>query len=172
MSARLEHLERLADLCSEWGGSLALVSEHTFNRVFYTTPAAVGPDGWPFVEAPFADWAGMHWDAKLIVGVHDRVNVNAVIHEMGHVFACKTDPNGVKWDGSYEWDFLGWEMAVAYKVGCYQQWSDQNSAYGVDDGSNWGDLSLDARAAMIKERMEAAATAGLLDANGHPLAIR
>lgn len=93
-----------------------------------------GMRGWS--TAPFCDGIGVYWSRKLIVHRETGFTCAGLIHEMGHVFACKQSPNHRDCD---ETDFLGWEISLAQRMGVKDSWMREMGSYGVH---TWEDGSL------------------------------
>lgn len=168
----IKALQRLGELCRMWGGELRVLGHvDEFDKYF--------PERDPFdhgtvygrSKSPFAEWHGIDWRKKRIVTVHGQAKINAVIHEMGHVFASRHHPDSG--DGDAEFDFFGWEVAVAKMVGAFRTWSAGNNSYSVtDDGDSWGNCAGHKRRRIIVERVARARELKLLDAFLRPVAIR
>lgn len=155
-------LAYLSCLCRRWGGQLKLVS-----------------------AAEFADWAGgprrsvhpfghhaIDRAARRVVAVRGRVNPGTVVHEMGHVFL---DEGEGEPDATDELDWLGWEIVLAKRAGCYLTWSKQNAPYGVRlDGFlfEWGALTSSERRRVSAERIAYAQELGIVSQDGEPLCTR
>lgn len=75
-------------------------------------------------------------------------NLTGIIHEMGHAFAVDEDPNHAD-----EFEFIGWEWALARKVGItFKEWCENNDEYAItEDGETIGDF-LDGSVRIIRER--------------------
>ena len=170
-------LERLAHLCRRWGGKLIVLPDTTeFNEVFEQgRRGGLSGDDPDLSEAPFENWHGVNWRNKIVYTTTFHTVLGAIIHEMGHVFACKSGP-GI----ANEWAFLGWEACTARLVGCYNVWSAQNKHYGVIDDDNkhtlsageWGGLTLSEQRRLLRERVVAGQKAKIVSKTGRPLAIR
>lgn len=146
---------RLADLCLQWGGELREVDAEGFAK------ASAAEVDWAgngtFWGAPFTSNLGILWREKIIVytGAHAW---SAILHEMGHVFASRKDPTH-----SEEYDFLGWEYAIARSVGPLSEWWAGNEDYGTSDGETFGSLSPAKKRALIRDRVAHSRAIGLLD---------
>jgi hypothetical protein len=153
-------LEKLADLCTAWGGKILEETKEEFNK-------RREEDGW-FSEAPFTLWLGVNWSSKTIIYTGEVVESN-VIHEMGHVFAANQPPRAAD-----EFTFLGWEYVVAKQVGIsLPDWLAANRDYvvSVDGDKDIGHLSKREIFQLIHDRVKASRKAGLVK-GGKPLAIR
>lgn len=148
-------LTPFAQLCESWGGKLVYHTQFLFKRLFRRPEHDRISEA--FTEAPAAPWHGINYQAKTVYVVPEHATINGVIHEMGHVFACCDDP-----DKSDESDFLAWEVAVAFKLKCYREWSLGNSTHGTgmitgctyDDGKyigdEWGQINARCKAEFIR----------------------
>jgi hypothetical protein len=89
-----------------------------------------------FLDAPFTAYLGVFWTEKKIIAVFGEENPSSIIHEMGHVFASLTEP-----PKSDEYDFLGWEYAVARYVKLpISDWLHSNGDYQIPSGWTIDDL--------------------------------
>jgi hypothetical protein len=157
-------LSRLRRLIEPWGGSI---------QVVYSMPE--NDDDWypaPFAEFCRQDTLGLWWTRKRIVmcspmSLH---YVGDVIHECAHLFATTKRP-----DESSEWDFLGWEMVVAERVGLpMPSWRQAHYNYFVDlDTSRtiveYTDKEL---RHLYEDRVMYAWLTGIIDEKGRPLSVR
>ncbi len=154
------YLARLAVLCKKLGGELRLISDAEFT-------ALMEPEDNPeWDEAPFTRWHAVNWKQRLIIAAEKHASLNGIIHEMGHVFADPMPPTA-----SNEFDWLGWEIAVAKYVGCYRQWSTGNKDYCIGD-MNWGEASARRKHELILDRIVEAQDDGILSAQLRPLAVQ
>ncbi len=160
-------IERLARACRRWGGELVtLPSLAAFEHLFFQEE---------YSSAPAASLHGIQWWKKQIYVVEGRADVNAVIHEMGHVFADSVPPKA-----SNEWKFFGWEVALARMVRGYTLWSDCNlytmgparGKAGELSGLDWSDLTSIGRREVVRERIRTAKRLGLVTKTGRPVAVR
>lgn len=169
-------LEQLTRLCVDWGGSIRSVNKETMRRL-------LGADGLlredgsrvgSFSLAPFvSELIGILWSKKDIYYLDDdleRLPISALIHEMGHVFASTQTP-----DDAQEFDFFGWELAMADHIGLPRPlWIKENQYYVVTASPSsdcLGDLPPAEMEALFKERLDLATANGLLR-EGVPVAIR
>lgn len=101
-------LRRLRKLCQSFGGDLVKVDHEEWDSS---------------IQAPFTGWdLGVDYQNKVIyysdfcMPSRAETVATGIIHEMGHVFACNQEPEYA----TDEFDFLGWEWAVAKKIGLTQ----------------------------------------------------
>ena len=181
-------LGRLTELCRRWGGEIVVLdSLSEFDERFDGRIASEAG----YYDAPFSDFHGVHWEDKRIYTVKSFESTSALIHEMGHVFASPRSPafDPEADDKFEEYDFFGWEIAVARIVGCLPSWSRDNKDYQVSvQGSphphdelqragnpglaGWGCLSRWYRKKVIRERLAHAQSIGLVTPALHPVSIR
>ena len=83
--------------------------------------------------APFCIDIGVYWRKKIIIHRTSGFTTAGLVHEMGHVFACRYHPNHNKCE---ETDFLGWEVMLARRVGIYGTWLKEMKDYGLHDEEN------------------------------------
>jgi hypothetical protein len=133
-----------------------------------------------YSEAPFDNGIGVYYAKKLIVHGNAGFTLSGLIHEMGHVFACRFQPNSRHCD---ETDFLGWEIALARRLSVTHIWMNEMGNYGVhvaDDGTldDEGDFS-EIRGLTDKQRRKCFASAivkaqrlGILGRRGEIRSIR
>lgn len=98
-----------------------------------------------YSDAPFCTGLGVYWAKKIIVHQDEGFTLSGLIHEMGHVFACRFQPSSKHVD---ETKFLGWEIVLSRRLGVHSLWLDEMGTYGVhtyEDGSlaedDFGDFS-------------------------------
>jgi hypothetical protein len=163
-------IRALSAWCTRWFGELVVLPNlDTFYRLFNDER-----DNDPYEEAPFARYHGVCWNTRTVYTVESFCNVNAIVHEMGHVFAC-TEPPRL----SDEWAFLGWEACLARIVRGYTAWSEGNANYGVvswgldtPDGEEWGFLDRTHQRSLLRNRIAAGITAGILTSTHRPRCVR
>lgn len=158
-------VERLQRITSRWGGKLIVVSWGAFCELMN--------DRGLIELAPAATGLGLNWKDKLIFVAREHVNPGAIIHEMGHVFADR------EWPSNNEFDWLGWEICLARKAGCYRAWDKQNAGHGVFDvgitgieDNEWGYLTRPERQRITRDRIAYGIKTKIIDKNHSPLAIR
>ena len=184
MATKLDQLQALAYVCRDFGGQLAIVSLHEFARLFDNDDSEETPwDKEDLSASPFTSCHGLWWRRKIVYAVEGREEVGSIIHEMGHVFASPHHPHH-DCPECTEWNWFGWEIAVARQVDAWWTWSRQNSDYfvgDIEDGSvdgvyrhprKWGQLSNAKRKTVVAERLAHARTTGILDASGVPRSVR
>jgi hypothetical protein len=106
-------------------------------------------------EAPFTSLLATDWNRKKIY--HVDSHWADIIHEMGHVFAARTDPNNC-----CEYDFFGWELMLARRVGSLVAWVKRNEEYLVEDVQPLGALTPTVRRALLHERVAVVRELGLV----------
>ena len=154
-------IAKLQKLCKSLGGDLIALSSEQFdnkrNKTFYECPFARGQLGLDFSKKHVLYAGPPVWPE--------------IIHEMGHVFACKKAP-----PFSEEWSFLGWEYAVClYIQGNIDEWKQNMGAYqvgGINDGDEFGPLPDTVQQALLLERLAYAKQHKLVSDEGVPLTVR
>lgn len=146
-------LRRLQALCRQWGGQLV---NRRSERFWSEEDGFPHWPGGPIEFAPFARGLAVQWDAMQVF-YRSSTQIAGMIHEMGHVFACPLPPNE-----SDEFDFFGWEYAMAIKLEVVDQWTADNKNYSLG-GDELGDLDGKAREAVLGERIIYARSIGILD---------
>lgn len=168
MANKQEHLEACARLCRQFGGRLAIVSQHSFDDLFVTARRS-HLDG-ELHEAPFTAAHGLHWNRKIVYAVQGHEKVGAILHEMGHVFATSYHPDHPQ---CREFDFFGWELTLARQIGAARAWSQHNQNYCVTDcGAEWGTRTSRQKQRIIADRLSCAHKIGILDNSGVPRSVR
>lgn len=165
MTRRAQWVVALVAKCEELGGSFRLISPEQFYTMFIAKGHCPNNH-----ESPFARHLGVNHKRKTVYAAVDSAEsqIGALIHEIAHVFATRKGPDACK-----EFDFLGWEIALAREIGCYRTWSADNSDYAVgDDGTMWRYLSAKRRADIVRERVAYAQKIGIVDANGRVRSAR
>jgi hypothetical protein len=163
VATKADHMHALARVCQQFGGRLSVVSQRAFDALF-NQRADHAYGGEELSEAPFNAGAhGLWWRKKIVYAVRGRENVNNIIHEMGHVFAAPHHPD-CSCEECHEWNWLGWEIALARQIAAVPTWSYHNASYAVGDGSHWGNLSPKCRRVIVADRLAHAQKAGFLGA--------
>jgi hypothetical protein len=130
-------------------------------------PDADGPQ-----PAPFSFKLGLDYRKKILYfsGECDEDSVGHIIHEAGHLLACRKTPHK-----SDEYNFLGWEMALAIELDLLGDWLHGQMNYGVinndNEGTDLGLLSDEELSELIEERIDYARSKGLV-VGDRPVAIR
>ena len=175
MSTKADHLAALAQICRDFGGRLAIVSQRDFDYLFYHDHSS---QDWRWEDeelsdAPFTSAHGLWWRRKIVYAVHGREEVGAIIHEMGHVFAAPHHPYH-ECSACHEWNWFGWEIAIARKIDAARSWSRHNANYqtGEGGGGKWGRLAPKSRRKIVASRLMAARKIGVIDSEGEPRSVR
>lgn len=148
-------IDRLRALCQQWGGDLIEVSDDEFLTLSCRDD---------FYDAPFGSAEfGTLWRQKRIYYT-SKTAWPDLVHEMGHVFASRRNPNACN-----EYDFLGWEYAVARFIGALtSDWRAGMADYQLMDdetgrGDDIGSLSRRDFRRLMLDRLTVARRKGLLD---------
>ena len=91
-------------------------------------------------ESPVTDFAFIEWRERALwlhkeevpVRAASRREATALIHELGHLCACKHHPTDSK-----EYFFLGWEWQAAKRLGLESEWKESLLDYGFGAGAPW-----------------------------------
>ena len=151
-------IAKLRPFCQRWGGDIIEITPLRYNRLFEYTSSAEGRRH-QFDAAPATNWHGVVYDLKQVYVVPKHATANGLIHEMGHVFASELPP-----DDADEFSWLGWEAAMALKVGLYREWSDNNDSYGIMGyGDDWGVATAAQKAAALRASLEICFSAGIVE---------
>lgn len=70
-------------------------------------------------KAPFDRDVGLDFASKTLYATDIEEHWAELIHETAHIFASPVPPNECKTD----FDFIGWELALAKELGCYRAWA-------------------------------------------------
>lgn len=153
--ARKKQMARLSKYCSTWGGALIEIPQGPFEAL---------KEEEAFSEAPFTNGdLGIYWKAKMVFYTsRTPIHPVEVIHEMGHVFACKKAPADAD-----EFPFLGWEYRLALKVGIeHATWFNVNRDYVVEEGGRaLSDFSKAQQEPLVEKLIAEAKKRGLLQRN-------
>ncbi len=173
-------LRKLKALARKWGGSIVKVTEEEYDALQLSQSLDKSGnlrhsfDPEYLKDAPFSSFPlGVIYSEKKVVYAADTRGKTPVdppwyefIHEMGHVFACNEVPSKSK-----EYDFFGWEYAMALKFKAVEEWIAGNKDYSVADGDDLSTLSPKEVQEILEERLSAATSLGLV-VDGEPVAIR
>ena len=130
--------------------------------------ARVSADSDDLYPCPFANELVVEWSTRTLwIEKEDFDYANPaswgnVIHEFAHLVAADKEPNHTD-----EFEFFGWEVAVAMRLGVLKEWLQANSAYSVP-GENVlvsceiGTLSPDDQRRVLHERLDYAESLGLV----------
>ncbi len=163
-----DHLRSLAWICRRFGGRLAIIPQRRFDLLFEGSDPR-DPDG--VCVSPFTSAHGIHWQKKVVFAVRGREEVGSIIHDMGHVFADAHHPES---DGCCEFNWFGWEIALAQRIGAYRTWSRHNVDYIVNapGGREWGALDERGQRDVAARRLTLAKKIGVVAHDGTPRSIR
>lgn len=158
-------IERLARVCRGWRGDLRLLHAHEFKAMRFQSYPDIrtrSPDG----------HHGLDFKDRVVFARVDRADAGAIVHEMGHLFLREADLTN---DDEFPW--IGWEIAMARRTGCYAIWSAQNAEYQIGDfdqliSATWAELNSEQQARLSRERIAHAKVLGILSPRGIPLATR
>lgn len=153
-------LAYLSALCRRWGGELQLVSPAEFRNLLAVHGRTVHPLGHHAIDV----------GQRLVIADRRNANPGTVVHEMGHVFIDEECEE-------CEPDWLGWEIALARRAGCYRTWSEQmeKSGYCIwfeDREHVWGKMDAGVRLRLIADRIDYAQAIGIVGRDGEPLCTR
>lgn len=122
-----------------------------------------------FSDAPFSsNDIGVHWRSARVVYAGATLWTEFV-HELGHCFASRV---GI--DDQFEFDFLGWEVALVRELGLdYDAWRHENRYYAVTkQGKEFGDLNRNQQDQLVEERIRHGQAIGIVDQEGRVLSVR
>jgi hypothetical protein len=115
----IDQLEKLFVLSESWGAQI-IVGKIDLDKM-----------------SPFCDFVGLDWENwRLYAHMPKQVFspeevIGSFIHEMGHLFCSEVDPDHPKCE---EYDWLGWEHALARKIGMTDdEWIEGNLEYQIDE---------------------------------------
>jgi hypothetical protein len=159
-------LQKCIKLIEQLGGTFKFATEDDFYLLQHR-------DGTGYESAPFTTFyeLGVIWHKKLIMSERGLMWPH-LVHEMAHTFASKHPP-----DKADEWEFFGWEYAVARYVGDVEAWRRSNVDYQIDDGGphrygEFGALSRRNQNKICTERLYHAKKIGIVSKDNFPLSIR
>jgi hypothetical protein len=157
----------LGKMCHKFGGRLVRVEKDAFDKLEFSSKGGLVFQGGNWDHAPFTlrDLA-INWLNKVVI-YSGEVPWTEIVHEMGHVFACKEPPS----EHPSEFEFFGWEVVIAKKFDL-DKWIENNRDYVVTGDNDMGMLSRPALDGILAERVRAAEDNGLLTKSGNPRSIR
>ena len=167
-----QKLRKLKMLAHKWGGSIVQVSEEEYEALRFAQDFE--PNGTlrhsshpsRLSDAPFSSHLlGVIYSEKKIVYAEGPPWYE-FIHEMGHVFASTSISSMSK-----EYDFFGWEYAMARSLKAVKEWLIGNKDYSVGEGDDLSAVSPKEVRKILKERLSVAVSLGLV-VNGEPVALR
>lgn len=172
----MDEIAKLRKLCQKWGGDLVELPEKDFESLLDGYIRHGSSDRFvevsDFHPCPFNASLGVRWGKKHVyytraargfwkgsvwTDLSEPVSWTDVIHEMGHVFASAKRP-----DQADEYNFFGWEYALARQVGDPEKWRRANKDYSVGSGDDLGSLSVKKQKALILEQYRKAVELGLV----------
>lgn len=164
-------LRYLRYLIKKWGGTLEVFSKDKYKEIEEHIYKHRRKSQWSTsTESGYA----LHWESKRIIILDECDDPGTIIHEMGHCFLDKNGP-----ENSDEFSWLGWEICLARKAGCYRTWSMQNSDYHLGSeystsGINisWVELSRYNRIQLIANRIEYGKSIGVISHANDPIPLR
>jgi len=173
MATKIDHLQALGYVCRDFGGRLTIVPQREFDQLFGRSGTDATRGDEELSESPFTEAHGLWWSRKIIYAVEGREEIGSIIHEMGHVFAAPHHPHH-ECSECHEWNWLGWEIVVARRVGAARTWSRHNAHYqtGEGGGGRWSTLTAKQRGVVVADRLAHAQKIGVVGTDGAPRSIR
>lgn len=164
--------KQLVSLTKRLGGKVVVVPKEEWEGDGLSNyPISLGPRGWS--TAPFCSGLGVYWNKKVIAHTTGGWSCAGLIHEMGHVFACKKPPHSKYCE---ETDFLAWELELSKRLGIYPAWLREMSAYGINDTDGHfhelGDLEPSERKVIFAQHRLDAIRLGSIGPRGQLRSIR
>lgn len=123
-------------------------------------------------RAPFSELVGCDFKKRVVYVAQKNRKPCEAIHELGHLICHGTaEPPISAKDGEYE--FFGWEVALAIKLGLLEEWVDQCKTYVVTNPTTKQTedlffLTEDEQAVLFEERIRFARKRGFLTSRNHP----
>lgn len=167
LSAVDQHqLHRMTAKVSRWGGKLIRVDGQFIEK------AAMKPTN-QIQFPPSSSALACNWDKREIYYCTDDFDrswdIAGIIHEMGHVFACKKRP-----EDCVEDDFLGWEYVLARELHMLRRWMYNLDGYHYtfeNRDLDMGAIGPGTFQRIMNERVDWAMATGLIK-DGRSVAIR
>ena len=162
---------RLFELIRSWGGDVESCSREQWSKLMEENRKTAGP----IAFCPFNSWCGVNYETKTLHLDQTQVpDIGTLIHETGHIFASPSEP----WC-SNEFQFFGWEYAMAKRLKCVLDWEKSTGAYGIDQtiGGTYFDEFCeladhpDIKARFLVEKLDEAWERGLI-VGMEPVSIR
>lgn len=150
-----QNCRKLSRIARRWGGEIIRLTQEQYYYLGRQTGIS---------EAPFAVELAVNYSEKTIYCV--TPTWYELVHEMGHVFACRQPPRQ-----SSDFDFLGWEWVLARQLKGVRKWIAGNADYGVNPEEDMGDLTPTQVTKLLQERLEDAIQQGIV-VKGRAVSIR
>jgi hypothetical protein len=159
-------LHRMTAKVARWGGKLIKVDGSFIEK------EAMKPSG-QIQFPPSSSALACNWSKREIYYCTDDFDrswdIAGIIHEMGHVFACKKHP-----EDCVEDDFLGWEYVLARELHMLRRWTYNLDGYSYTHEGKYLDMGTVGHLTfqrIMNERIECAIASGLIR-GGRSVAIR
>lgn len=117
-------------------------------------------------RAPFSELVGCDFKKRVVYVTKNNRKPCEVIHELGHLICHGTAEPPISAKGG-EYEFFGWEVALAIKLGLLEEWADQCKTYIVTNpttkqSEDFDLLTEDEQAILFEERIRFARKRGFL----------
>jgi hypothetical protein len=127
-------MKRAALECRRLGGELVRLPREQEALLYELNPDTGRQQ--VYYACPFDIRCGVLYRARMVVYVDDELTYGTLIHEMAHCFASTSTPSS-----SQEFQFLGWEYALAGRWGARRKWLKDSRNYVISDhGADIGDM--------------------------------
>lgn len=165
-----EIVPKIKQLITNWGGKLHVETQtgpFVYSGSRLSTHRTIKSDLFGeyaernplWSDNPFSDLYAICWSTKEIAMRMPMTNLElcGLFHEIGHVFACPTDP--VKGECE-EINFFAWEWLLAKQFGMANAWRTENKSYGISGtfkefpASDFGDLSANKQLEFLTKLLE------------------
>lgn len=156
-------------MISSWGGQLHVKNSGSIRfapprssvyRKLKTDRDGVYTEAFPhWSDSPFSDLYAICWNTKEIAMSIPKSDLElcGLFHEVGHVFACLTDPMTSECE---EIDFFAWEWQLARQFRLGRAWQVANKSYGIYrvfpefDSYDFGDLGESDQLIFLEKLLE------------------
>jgi hypothetical protein len=161
--------KRLTKLATSWGAKVVAV-ERPEPMMALSTYFRNHRDFYIFT--PGAPIGLLYRQKKIVYWKDTRPSWDILLHEMAHLFAVRRNP-----DTCNEYSFLGWEYALALRLGCARRLMARYKNYWVDYTASGvayqaiGDMPMKVKQKLFQSRLAYARRRGLVRL-GVPVRVR
>lgn len=173
-------IQKLKAVAEQWGGNIIEWPTQRYDQFakaqamlpYRRAGKAKGMKLRHFYEAPFTSKIGINWRDRTILYA-GNVGWPDFVHEMGHTFACKANPDRSKEEKFFGWELKLVEVTLGFSPGGpqHREWESSNQYYCVDGVHDLGQLTAEEKAEFYCYSVKLATKNGLL-VDGVPQCIR
>lgn len=116
--------KRLTNVATKWGAKVEAVSRPEPEMSLATY---FGRHRDFYIFTPGAPIGLLYRQKRIVYWKDTRPSWDTLLHEIAHLFASRRNPLSCR-----EYQFLGWEYALALRLGCAQRFMARYKSYWVD----------------------------------------